>query len=93
MRNGRNAHGEDHRRRRQWTLWVCGSVAVAGVASEISGKLLPLLRWVLPRVLIGVRRLRSDWQVHFSTRRSGGSTAAAPRVGRLLWADDQSATR
>jgi catechol O-methyltransferase len=55
--------GKIARRGRQWTLWVCGSVAVALVASAFSGKLLPFLRWSLLRVLIGVRRLRSDWQV------------------------------
>jgi catechol O-methyltransferase len=51
------------RRGPRWMLWVCVSLGAAAAATELSGKLLPFLRRSVLRLLIGVRRLRSDLQV------------------------------
>lgn len=51
------------RRGPRWMLWMCVSLGAAAAANELSGKLLPFLRRSVLRLLIGVRQLRSDWQV------------------------------
>jgi catechol O-methyltransferase len=55
--------GSLSRRGPRWALWACASLAAAVAATALSRKLLPLLRWSFLRLLIGVRRARSDWQV------------------------------
>lgn len=51
------------RRGLRWALWACASVPAAVVANELGGKLLAFLRRSFLRLLIAVRRLRSDQQV------------------------------
>lgn len=51
------------RRGPRWALWLCASVGAAAAVNELGGKLLPFLRRSFLRLLIGVRRLRSDWPV------------------------------
>jgi catechol O-methyltransferase len=55
--------GNITRRGPRWTLWVCASLGAAAAANKFSGKLLPYLQRSFLRLLIGVRHLRSDWQV------------------------------
>lgn len=55
--------GDLARRRPRWILWVCLSLGAAAAANEFGGRLLPFLRRSFLRVMIGMRRLRSDWPV------------------------------
>ncbi len=55
--------GKFARRGPRWALWVCASVGTAVAANELGDKLLPFVRRSLLRLLIGVRRLRSDNQL------------------------------
>lgn len=50
------------RRVPRWALWVCASLGAAVAANEVRGKRVPFLRGSVLRLLMGVRRLRSDWQ-------------------------------
>jgi hypothetical protein len=52
--------GNIARRGLRWTLWVCASLGAVVVANKLNDKLLPLLRWSFLRLLIGMRRRRSD---------------------------------
>ena len=51
------------RRGLRWTLWLGASLAVAAGANKLIGKPLPFLRWSFLRLLIAMRRLRSNGQV------------------------------
>lgn len=51
------------RRVPRWALWVCASLGAAVVANEARAKRVPFLRGSFLRLLMGVRRLRSDWQM------------------------------
>ncbi|MDQ2879724.1 MAG: O-methyltransferase [Actinomycetota bacterium] len=55
--------GSIARRGPRWALWLCASLGAAVAVNELGGKLLPVLRRSFLRLLIGVRRLRSDWPV------------------------------
>jgi catechol O-methyltransferase len=55
---------------------VCASLGAAVAANELGGKLLPFLRRTFLRLLIRVRRLRSDWRVD-----DGREEALAAYVG------------
>ncbi|MGH4012193.1 MAG: O-methyltransferase [Pseudonocardiaceae bacterium] len=46
-----------------WALWGCASLGAAVVANHARGKRVPFLRGSFLRLLTGVRRLRSDWQM------------------------------
>jgi catechol O-methyltransferase len=54
------------RRRRllpRWLLWTCVSLGTAITANELSGKPVPLLRWSFLRMVLGMKRLTTEWQV------------------------------
>lgn len=51
------------RRVPRWALWVCASLGAAVAANQLRGKRVPFLRRSFLRLLMGVRRLRSDWQM------------------------------
>ncbi len=51
------------RRVPRWTLWVCASLGAAVAVNKRRGRRVPFLRGSFLRLLMGVRRLRSDWQM------------------------------
>ena len=46
-----------------WLIWVVAAFAGAVLINELLGKPVPFLRWSVLRMLFGMRRLLSDWQV------------------------------
>ncbi|MGH3871073.1 MAG: O-methyltransferase [Pseudonocardiaceae bacterium] len=51
------------RRVLRWTLWVCVPLAAAVAVSGLRGRQVPSLQRSFLRVLMGLRRLRSDWRM------------------------------
>lgn len=47
----------------RWALWGCASLGAAVTANELGGKPVPFLRWSVLRMMLGRRRLFTEWQV------------------------------
>ncbi len=47
----------------QWVIWIAAVLSVAVTLNELLGKPVPFLRWSVLRMLLGTRKLLSEWQV------------------------------
>ncbi len=47
----------------RWALWGCTAIGTAVAANQLAGKPVPFLRWSVLRMMLGRRRLFTDWQV------------------------------
>lgn len=51
------------RRAPRWALWTAATLGVAVAANDLAGKPVPLLRWSVLRISLGMRHLLTEWQV------------------------------
>jgi predicted O-methyltransferase YrrM len=51
------------RRVSRWALWTAAALGVAVAANDLAGKPVPVLRWSVLRIHLGMRHLLTEWQV------------------------------
>jgi catechol O-methyltransferase len=51
------------RRASRWALWTVATLGVAVAANDLAGKPVPVLRWSVLRISLGMKHLLTEWQV------------------------------